>query len=303
MDKFAALNAFATVVEEEGFAPAARRMGTTRSAVNRMVIALEDDWGVQLLNRTTRRVAPTASGKALYERARRLLDDLAETEAGVQESQSEPIGDLRLNAPMSFGTMHLSPAIADFMALHPNIRVSLTLNDRMVDIIDEGYDLTIRIAEPQEDADMVDHRIVAIKRVLCASPDYIAAEGAPLHPQDLKTMSCLHYGNLPSGNSWRLDGPDGPTTVRVTGPMCTNNGEVVRDAAVRGLGIALLPTFIVGQELQAGRLVTILPDYPPSTLTLCAIYPPSRHLSTKIRLFTDFLIERFGERPYWDLVG
>ena len=272
MDKFAALNAFTTVVEEEGFAPAARRMGTTRSTVNRMVIALEDDWGVQLLNRTTRRVAPTASGKALYERARRLLDDLAETEAGVRDSHSEPVGDLRLNAPMSFGTMHLSPAIADFMALHPNIRVSLTLNDRMVDIVDEGYDLTIRIAEPQEDVDMVDHRIVAIKRVLCASPDYIAAKGAPGHPQDLQTMSCLHYGNLPTGNSWRL-------------------------------GIALLPTFIVGQELQSGRLVTILPDYPPSPLTLCAIYPPSRHLSTKIRLFTDFLIERFGERPYWDLVG
>lgn len=302
MDRFAALMAFVTVVEEGGFAAAARRLGHSRSAINRIVINLEDDLQAQLLNRTTRSVAPTAAGRAFFERARSILDQLAEAERCLSDSQHGPVGDLRINAPMSFGTMHLAPALTEFMVLYPEVRISLSLDDRLVDVVREGYDLTVRIAEPREDTTVVDHRITTIQRRLCASPEFLREHGAPTHPRDLKRLNCLHYGNLPSGNLWQLKGPDSVHSVHVKGVMCSNNGEVLCDAAVSGLGIALLPTFIIGEELQAGRLVTVMTDYAPIDLTLCVIYPPNRHLSQSVRLLTDFLMERFANRPHWDLV-
>ena len=302
MDKFAALKAFVSVVDEGGFAAAARRLGQSRSAVNRLVINLENGLGVQLLNRTTRSVAPTASGLAYYERAKWVLDNLEEAERNLGEIHGEPIGDLRINAPMSFGVMHLAPVITDFMVLHPELRIQLDFNDRFVDVIEEGYDVTVRIAEPSEDTTLVDHRITKIRRVLCASPDFLNTHDVPEHPSDLRHLPCLHYGNLPTGITWRMNGPDGPHRVQVNGVLCSNNGELLRDAAVKGLGITKLPTFIVGQELQTGQLVTVLNEYPPTDLTLCVIYPPSRHLSLKVRLLTDYLEERFGGQPYWDLV-
>jgi len=302
MDKFAALRAFVAVVEEEGFASAARAMGQSRSAVNRMVILLEDELGVQLLNRTTRQISPTANGAAFYEQAKSILDALESAEQDARKTQSEATGQLRINAPMSFGTMHLGPAIADFMARHPNLRIELHLNDRIVDIIEEGYDLAIRISEPREDTLLVDFRISEMRLVICAAPAYLAQHGEPRHASELKHRPCLHYGHLPGANLWRLAGPRFRGGVHVNAVLCSNNGQVLRDAAVHGMGIALLPTFIVGRELQAGRLVTILNDYAPPKVMLTAIYPPTRHLSVKIRLFTDFLVERFGGRPYWDLV-
>lgn len=303
MDKFAALSAFVAVVDEGGFAAAARRLGHSRSAINRIVINLEDNLQVQLLNRTTRSVAPTAAGRAFHERAKAILDQLAEAERNIGEGQREPVGDLRINAPMSFGTMHLAPALSDFMLQYPDVRIQLDLDDRFVDVVREGYDVTVRIAEPVEDTTVVDYRVASIRRVLCASPAFLETNGTPVHPRDLRRLQCLHYGNLPSGNLWQLAGPDSKHSVQVNGVLCSNNGEVLCEAALKGLGIALLPTFIVGEELQAGRLVTVMPDYAPSDLTLCVIYPPNRHLAESVRLLTDFLTERFGDRPYWDLVG
>ncbi len=302
MDKFAALKAFVSVAENRGFAAAARERGQSRSAVNRFVIALEDELGVQLFNRTTRQVSPTAEGAALYERATFILSALEEAERDIGASQHESTGQLRVNAPMSFGTMHLGTAVADFMSGHPNLRIELHLNDRIVDVIEEGFDLAIRIAEPREDTTLVDLRICDVGRVICASPDYLRAHDTPAHPRELKTHRCLHYGNLPSGNLWRLTGPGGNAGVHVNNVLCSNNGEVLRDAAVEGLGITMLPAFIVGRELRAGRLVTILDDFHPPQLVLTAIYPPTRYLSAKIRLFTDFLIERFANGPSWNLV-
>lgn len=302
MDKFSALTAFTTVVEEGGFAAAARKTGQSRSAVNRLVIQLEDALGVQLLNRTTRQVSPTAEGSAFYGRAHAIIAELEEAEREVGQAQSEAVGQLRVNAPMSFGTLHLGPAIADFMAAHPRLRVDLHLNDRFVDIVDEGFDVALRIGEPQEDTTLVDLRICTVRRVICAAPAFVAQHGEPAHPGELRSLPCLHYGDLAGGTRWRLFGPQGRTTVRVNAVLFANNGEVLRDAAVNGLGVCLLPTFIVGRELQAGRLVTILSDYKPAELMLTAVYPPARHLSAKLRLFTDFLIDRFGRRPYWDLV-
>ncbi len=301
MDRFSALQALVSVVEAEGFAAAARRLGKSRSSVNRLVIDLEDQLGTQLLNRTTRHVAPTANGLAFYQRAKAILSSLDEAERAMSDAQEHATGQLRINAPMSFGTLYLGPALSDFMLLHPDVRVELTLNDRIVDIIEEGYDLTVRIAEPEEEATFVDFRLCAIQRLLCASPDYVGKNGAPATPTELRGHACLNYGMQATDNRWRLLGPDGPVTVRLDSVLCSNNGEVLRDGAVKGLGIALLPGFIAGPELQAGRLVTVMEQYQASELTLSVIYPPSRHLSAKVRLLTDFLTDRFGENPGWEL--
>ncbi|MEM8916239.1 MAG: LysR family transcriptional regulator [Pseudomonadota bacterium] len=303
MDKFAALRAFTLVVDEGGFAAAGRALGQSRSAVNRLVLALEDELGAQLLNRTTRQVSATATGVAFYEKAQTILAELAAAERAVGETRQTAAGRFRINAPMSFGTLHLGPAVADFMAQHPDIQIEMQLNDRFVDVIEEGFDLVIRIAEPREDTTMVDFRLCEAKRVICASPDYLAAHGMPDHPADLKRHKILQYGHQQENYIWRLNGPTGQANVTVTSVLCSNNGEVLRDAAVQGLGIMLGPTFIVGGDLQLGRLVSILPDYQPPQLMLTALYPPTRHLSANIRLFTDFLMERFGSEPHWDLVA
>ncbi len=302
MDKFAALKAFVSVAERGGFAAAARERGQSRSAVNRFVIALEDELGAQLFNRTTRQVSLTAEGVAFYERAVFILSVLEDAERDVGASRHESAGQLRVNAPMSFGTLHLGTAVAEFMSGHPKLRIELHLNDRIVDVIEEGFDLAIRIAEPREDTTLVDLRICDVGRVICASPDYLRAHGPPAHPRELKTRRCLHYGNLPSGNLWRLTGPGGNVSVHVNNVLCSNNGEVLRDAAVRGIGITMVPGFIVEQELRTGRLVTILDDFHAPQLVLTAIYPPTRYLSAKIRLFTDFLIARFGNSSSWNHV-
>jgi len=302
MDKFSSLTGFTKVVEEGSFAAAARALGLSRSQVNKSVINLEENLGVQLLNRTTRAVAATPAGQAFYERARAILSDLAEAECAISEHRDEPRGQLKINAPMSFGTLHLGPALTDFMLRYPKIGIELILNDRFVDPVSEGFDITVRIAEQGEASSLIDHRIVEAKRVICASPELLKRVGEPKTLGDLAATPCLHYGNLPAGKTWRLIGAEGIVDTHVNGVFCSNNGEVLRDAAVKGLGIAKLPTFIVGAELQAGRLVTVLQDYKTPSIFLTLLYPPNRHLSARTRLLVEFLYERFGDRPYWDLV-
>lgn len=302
MDKFASLNAFRQVVESGSFAQAARELGLSRSQVNRLVINLEDDLGVSLLVRTTRHVGLTPTGQAFYERARNILNELSEAEHQIQSDQEEPQGDIKINAPMSFGILHLGPALIDFMKRHPRIRVHLALNDHFVDPVSEGFDITVRIAEHREQPSLIDHEIVEVKRILCAAPDFLAEHRTPSVIQDLSALPCLHYGNLQAGGSWHLFGPEGSVQVRVNGVLCSNNAEVLRDAAINGLGIALLPTFIVGPELQTGQLVSVLPAYHAQPIYLRMIYAPNRHLSARIRLLVKFVQARFGDRPYWDLV-
>lgn len=302
MDKFESIRAFTRVVESGGFAAAARAMGLSRSVVNRQVIGLENDLGAQLLRRSTRKVTPTETGIAFYDRCKQILNELDEAISAVTELQDRPTGKLRVNAPMSFGTMHLSDVVADFMATYPSVHVELVLSDRFVDPIEEGFDVTIRVGEPHPSTSLITKEIVSARRVLCASPDYIKVNGEPLHPNDLKQHRCLHYGYQESGSHWRLRGPDSEHSVAINCVMWSNNSEVLKDAAVKHQGIMQTPTFIVGQALQAGQLRTILTDFPPHDITLCALYPRHRHLSTKVRLFVDLLVERFGDRPHWDLV-
>jgi DNA-binding transcriptional LysR family regulator len=292
MDKFEGIRAFTQVVVSGGFAAAARELGVSRSAVNKLVIALENDLGVQLLHRSTRVVTPTETGLAFYERCVEILASLEEAERSLTQLQKEPKGRLRVNAPMSFGTMHLSPALADFLVQYPDLQVQLTLSDRFVDPIEEGFDITVRIAKPQVSASLIAHTLAPAQRVLCASPTYLKTHDAPTHPSELRHHSCLHYGQLAVDNQWTLIGPEGEHTFSINGTLCSNNGEVLRDAAVRGLGITLLPRFIVELELQQGKLQIVLPDYHPTELSIYVIYPVNRHLSTKIRLLVDFLQKR-----------
>lgn len=295
MDKFECIRAFTQVVAANGFAAAARKMGLSRSAVNKLVINLENELGVQLLHRSTRRVSPTASGLAFYERCIGILADLEAAEQAVTQLQEEPKGFLRVNAPMSFGTLHLAPALADFLQQYPELQVQLTLNDRFIDPIEEGFDLTIRIAQTPESASLVIHQLAPAKRVLCAAPGYLVDRGQPHHPADLSKHSCLHYGHLANAGQWLLSGPDGEHRVAIQGILCSNNGEVLKTMALSGLGITLLPRFIVGPELEQGNLQVVLPDYQPPQTYIYGLYPLNRHLSIKIRLLIDFLKQRFHQ--------
>lgn len=302
MDRFESIRAFTRVVEAGGFAAAAREIGVSRSAVNRHVLNLESELGAQLLRRSTRQVTPTETGLAFYERCVAILSELDEALAAVRELQDEPAGNLRINAPMSFGATHLSGLVAEFMAGFPDVHVELVLNDRFVDPIEEGFDITLRVGAPRTLTSLISRTIAPTRRVLCASPEYLAVAGEPAHPRELTAHRCLHYGYLESGNRWRLAGPEGEHAYPIGCVMWSNNGDVLRDAAIRHQGITLLPTFIVGPALQAGSLRTVLADFAPPPVDLCALYPRHRHLSAKVRLFLDALEGRFSGRPYWDLI-
>ena len=293
MDKFASLEAFTQVVQSGGFAAAARKMGVSRSTVNKLVINLENELKVLLLQRSTRKVVPTATGLAFYERCLNILGELEAAELELSELQTKPRGTLRLNAPMSFGTMYLGKAIAEFMTQYPELQVQLTLDDRAIDPIAEGYDLTIRISQPETNPNLISQAIAPIPRILCAAPGYLAEQGIPNRPEQLTEHSCLHYGQIVTGNQWLLQNGDRQEKITVKGVLCSNNGEVLRDAAVKGLGIALLPTFIIKSKLEIEELVRVLPDYQPPELNLYLLYTLNRHLNTKVRLLVEFLQYRF----------
>jgi DNA-binding transcriptional LysR family regulator len=294
--------AFTKVVETKGFAAAAREMGLSRSVVNKSVINLENALGTQLLRRSTRQVTPTETGLSFYDRCAQILSELDEAISAITELQEHPTGNLRLNAPMSFGTLHLSSVVAEYMKRYPDVHVELILNDRFIDPIEEGFDVTLRIAETSSSTSLIAREIVSAKRVLCASPDYLNKSGEPAEPAELKRHRCLHYGYHGSGSQWRLKGSEGEQSYAINCVMWSNNGEILKDAAVNHQGLVLLPTFIVGQSLQSGELQTILTDYAPPDIMLCALFLRHRYLSAKVRLFVDLVQERFGGRAYWDLV-
>jgi DNA-binding transcriptional LysR family regulator len=301
MDKLTSIRAFTKVVAHGSFSKAAQELRLSRSAVSKYVIDLEEELGVQLLNRTTRSASPTENGLAYYEKCLAVLADLEEADLSVTQLQAEPRGILRVNAPMSFGTLHLGRAIPDFMEKFPQLQIQLILSDQLVDPVQEGFDVTLRIADPPSSS-LIARKIVPAPRVICAAPSYLDRHGTPEHPNDLRHHACLSYGHLATGNQWKLTGPDGDHWIQAPWTLCTNNAEVLRDAAVQGRGVALLPTFIAGDDLQRGTLRRILSPYRAPALSLYAVYAPTRHLSLKVRVFIDFLVERFDGQPSWDLV-
>ncbi|HWK37572.1 MAG TPA: LysR family transcriptional regulator [Hyphomicrobium sp.] len=299
MDKIEAMNAFTKVVAAGSYAEAARRLGLTRSAVSKAVMELEQILGARLLDRTTRRVTPTEAGLAYYQRALSILADIEETELQVSRLHEEPRGVLKINAPMSFGILYLGEAVAAFMARYPELRIELVLNDRFIDPLEEGVDITVRIGA-LADSSLIARRLAPAHRVLIAAPEYIAQHGAPETIAALADHRCLAYGHMASTHRWQLAVDGTATAVPINAALCSNNGEVLRAAALAGNGIANLPTFLVGPDIAAGRLVPVLHDNPPTSLGIFALYAPNRYLAAKTRLFIDFLAARFGDPPAWD---
>ena len=300
MERLDAMAAFARVVEAESFSAAARALGLSKSAVSKQVSRLEDRLALRLLNRTTRRLSLTEAGATFYQGCQRVVAEAEAAEQAVTHLASAPRGRLRVNAPMSFGVRHVSPALPEFLGRYPELAVDLTLNDRIVDLVEEGFDLGVRIAR-LADSSLVARRLAPSRSVLSAAPAYLEMRGAPRDLDELEHHACLIYSYQTTGEAWRLTGPGGARRLKVSGPLTVNNGDAILAAALAGLGIALLPCFICGDDLRAGRLVRVLPDWGlASDGAVSAVYPAARHLSPKVRVFVDFLAERFGDKPYWD---
>jgi DNA-binding transcriptional LysR family regulator len=300
MNSLGGIQAFTRVVEIGSFTGAAEALGQTKSAISKQVAKLEDHLGARLLNRTTRRMSPTEVGQAFYERCQRIVADLDDAERSVMELQETPRGLLRINAPMSFAIRYLAPVISDFMKLYPELEVDLDLNDRVVDVVAEGYDLVIRISR-MADSTLIARKLAPFRRIICASPEYWSTHEWPQTPDDLCDHNCLMYKYLSSGNEWSFIDPDGTeSSVRISGNFSTNNGDALLAAARRGLGILATPSFIAYDDLKAGNLEPALLDYTDADANIYAVYPHNRHLSAKVRLFVDFMVEQFGSEPVWD---
>lgn len=288
MDKLDAMQVFVAVVEAGGFAAAARKLNRSRSAVNKAVAQLEALLNVQLFQRTTRRVSPTVTGLDYYSRCQAILLAIATAETDVAALHHQPQGILKINAPLSFGMHFLAPVVSQFMQQYPEVQIQVSLSDRFIDPLEEGYDLTLRIATPPQLHHLDSVILAPIPRSLCASPTYLTQHGCPQSPQDLKEHQCLHYGYLASGQVWQL----GDREVTVRGHFCTNNGELLREAALAHHGIALLPEFLVQADLASGRLERLLSDDPPPLIHLCGLYPSQRPL--KVQLFLEALREHLA---------
>lgn len=300
MDRLSGMEAFVAVVEAGGFSAAAKKLGVSRAVVGKRVAALEKEMGAKLLNRTTRHVSTTGAGVEFYERARTIVSEFTVASQELTRNQIEPEGIVKLNTPMSFGQMHLTPVLLDFMRQYPKIVVHLTLSDRFVDVVAEGYDLVLRIGEI-EDSSLIMRRIATLRRILCASPEYLSAAGRPESPNDLTSHRILHYGWERTGTHWHLAGPNETVSVEVMPSFCANNGEVLAAAAVGGQGIVLLPGFIAHPELQSGGLVRVLPEYEASSVELVALWPSNRLLATRVRRLIDFLVERYTGQEIWNV--
>lgn len=298
MDRFLEMKVFAAIVEAGSFTAGADVLGMSKAAVSRHVAELEERLGVRLLHRTTRRLSPTGEGEIFHARCRELLGNLDEAEAEISSRVGEATGLLKLNVPVTFGLMHLAPLWPAFMARHPKLALDITLSDRVADLVEEGYDAAVRIGQLAPSS-LISRRLASTRMVVCASPDYLARRGEPVHPRDLLGHDVISYSLSASGENWSFSGPAGEATVRVVPRMRTNNGDTCRAAALQHEGVILQPTFIVGQDLAQGTLREVLPGYRSGELGIHAVYPSRKFVSPKLRLLIDFLVEAFAE-PDWD---
>jgi DNA-binding transcriptional LysR family regulator len=294
MDNVSEMEVFVRVVQAKSFSEAARGLGLSPSAVSKQIGRLEDRLGARLLNRTTRQLSLTEIGAAFHERAERIVADIAEAERAVSHLHGAPRGQLRVNAPVAFGIDHLAPLLPGFMARNHEVSVDLSVNDRFVDLVEEGIDVAIRIGE-LADSSLIARRLAANRRVVCAAPDYLERRGTPASTAGLKRHNCLVYTYRQQRREWHFDGPDGHEVVTVSGDLETNNAQVLRMAALGGLGIVLLPLWLVGQDLTEGRLIEVLPQYHVPDSAIYAVWPAGRHLSPKVRAFVDHIAVEIGE--------
>jgi DNA-binding transcriptional LysR family regulator len=294
IDHIAAMAVFARVAEAGGFSRAAESLGISKSAVSKQVSRLEDRFGTRLLNRTTRRISLTEAGERVLEHSRRAIAEFEAAEAEVGAQRDTPSGLLRVSAGVSFGQSELAPHLAVFLAGCPDLSIDLVLNDRRVDLVEEGYDVALRIGV-LEDSSMVARRIGPVRSLTAAAPAYLDSRGRPTVPAELAGHVCLGYSYLNGGGLWQFEGPSGQTRHKFAPRLMSNNGTALAAAAERGLGVVQMPSFIIGAAVREGRLEEILADHRKPDVGLFAIYPAGRPLAAKVRAFIDFAVEVFGE--------
>ena len=297
VDHLGAMRVFMRVVEAGGLSAAGRVLGLAPSSVSRRIGELESDLGVRLLNRTTRKLSLTEAGQTYYEGIGEILRAVDEVGLAVREQRAAPSGTLRLTVPASVARLHLTPAVAAFRALAPSVRVAMTVTDRMVDLVGEGLDLAIRLGR-LEDSSLMARKLGEAPRLVCASPAYLARAGRPERPEQLAGHDCLPFRWHAGSALWRFQRDKEAVEVRVSGPLCADDGACLVAAAEAGLGVILVPQWLVGPALASGALERLLPDWPPgpATTPLWALYPPGPYVPAKVRAFIDFLAERFERR-------
>lgn len=290
---------FAHVVNEQSFSAAARKLGVSRSSVSKAVAKLEHALGASLLNRSTRHLSLTEVGAAFFDYCTRISYEADQAHKMIDSLNAQPRGVLKVAASVAFGTLHIAPVIGDFLRRYPELDIDMTITDRIVDLAEEGYDVVICVTRDLPQA-LIAKKLAPIRRKLCATPDYFKEFGVPLSPQDLVNHNCLDYIHSGDKGLWRFKGPDGEVSVPVSGRLRINDDEALSQVVLGGFGLALLPTFIIGKDIQAKSLKSVLSEYIPVDQYVYALYLPKLNLPLKIRALIDFLVERFGAEPYWD---
>ncbi len=300
MDKLTAMKVFLEVARQGSFTAAAEHLGISRAMATKHLAQLENNLGVRLLNRTTRRLNLTEVGQAYRERCQNILAEIDETELAVTQLHSQPRGILKVTAPTSFGAFHLAPAAADFMREYPEVSIDLELSDRFLDLVDEGMDMGVRVGM-LEDSSLIARLLTRTRMVVCGSPAYFAEFGRPERPDDLRQHRCLQFGYAVTTTvQWEFEIGGQPHSVQVNGPLRSNIGDALRMAAIQGTGLIRMPTYLVGKDISSGRLQAVLEDFEPESRPIHAVYMHRRHLSAKVRAFVDFLYQRFQPYPYWE---
>jgi DNA-binding transcriptional LysR family regulator len=297
MDKFQEMTVFTAVVDAGSFVGAADELNISKAVVSRLVAELENRLRVRLLHRTTRKLSMTEEGQAFYVRCKALLADVEEAEAEVMARTGQARGVLKLNVPVTFGILHLAPLWGRFLAQNPEVSLDVTLSDRVVDLVEEGYDLAVRIGR-LSNSSLVSRQLSSSRMVLCAAPAYLKRHAAPKHPSHLTSHTIIAYSLLSTGDHWEFEGPDGIVNVKVKPRMKTNSGDTCLRAAVQGQGIILQPSFIVNQDIESGKLVEILPSYQCGEFGIYAVYPSRHNVSPKIRILIDYLAKAFTQKSW-----
>ncbi len=297
MDRFDEISAFAAVADARSFTQGARRLGVSSAQVSKLVARLENRLGSRLLNRTTRDVSLTDTGRAYLERARVLLEDFEALETSVRD-ETGPKGLLKISAPMSFGASQLTPALLDFAVAYPDVALDVSSTDRMVNLVEEGFDVGVRIGR-LSDSSLIARKLAAVRMVTCASPEYLQAHGAPLTPEDLSGHTAIIDTNASDPTVWRFASDNGSHDVRVHGRLSFAGADACVAAARRSLGVTRSPAFAAAQDLREGRLEPLLCAYEPEQIYVHAVYPHGRHLAAKVRAFVDFLARRYAGEPEW----
>lgn len=299
MNNLTGMMIFAQVVQSGSFSKAADALGMSKSSVSKKVTFLEDRLGVRLLNRTTRKLSLTEVGQVFFERCERIMSEAEEAELAITRLQDEPRGHLKISAPVSFGIKHLGKPLATFMSKHEDLSVEVSLNDRFVDIVEDGFDMAIRIGR-LPDSSLIAKKIGVCRLLVVAAPSYLEKYGRPMHPHDLEDHKCLSYTLSRRAGHWPFIEDGKALSVKVDGEIKVNNGDLARDMTIAGAGIAYSPSFIIGPDVRKGSVEVLLEEFEPDPYNIYAVYPHNRHLSAKVRLFVDFLKGWFNQCPSWD---